>query len=88
MVEENGPLQVMPGSHRDGTAEGVNPVTLFAEPGDVLIMSPLLLHRSGESRPGTTRHRRVLHLEFTGEPDLPDGYAWHTFVPGLAVGVA
>lgn len=89
MVDENGPLQVLPGSHReDASAEGVNPVTLFAEPGDVLLMGPLLFHRSGESRPGTTRHRRVLHLEFCGTPDLPDGYAWHTFLPGLPAGAA
>jgi hypothetical protein len=87
MVEENGPLQVLPGSHReDASSAGVNPITLNAEPGDVLLMSPLLVHRSGEARQGTTRHRRVLHLEFTGVPELPDGYAWHTFVPGLSAG--
>jgi hypothetical protein len=82
MVEENGPLQALPGSHEAGGDEGVQPVTLFAAAGDVLLMRPLLYHRSGESRPGTTRHRRILHLEFCGEPDLPDGYAWHTFLPG------
>jgi len=81
MTDDNGPLQVMPGSHREseGHADGV---TLHAQPGDVLLMSPLLFHRSGESKPGCRLHRRILHLEFTGVPMLPDGYEWHTFIPG------
>jgi hypothetical protein len=83
MVRDNGPLQVMPGSHREEQAdEHHNVITLQAEPGDVLIMSPLLFHRSGESALETTLHRRILHLEFTGCCTLPDGYAWHTYVPG------
>jgi hypothetical protein len=56
---------------------------LYAQPGDVLAMSPLLFHRSGESVLGCALHRRILHLEFTGCPVLPDGYEWHTFVAGL-----
>lgn len=82
MVAENGPLQVMPGSHVD-EAESSNytGVTLTAKPGDVLLMSPLLYHRSSESVPGCMLHRRILHLEFTGCPQLPDGYEWHTFIP-------
>lgn len=84
MVAENGPLQVMPGSHRAETESSQHQgVTLFAQPGDVLAMSPLLYHRSGESAPGCTLHRRILHLEFTGCPVLPDGYEWHTFVAGI-----
>jgi hypothetical protein len=46
-------------------------------------MRPLLAHCSGRSSPGTTRHRRVVHLEFAARPELPDGYAWHDFLPGL-----
>lgn len=83
MVEDNGPLQVMPGSHLDeGELTVHTDVTLLAQPGDALAMSPLLYHRSSESVPGCTLHRRILHLEFTGCQTLPDGYQWHTFVPG------
>jgi len=81
MLDENGPLQVMPGSHRaNQVQESRAPVTLYAHPGDVLLMRPLVFHRSSESLPMTNLHRRVLQLEFTGCPVLPDGYQWHTFV--------
>jgi hypothetical protein len=81
----NGPLQVVPGSHRAGKAlllGGAEPVAVLCEAGDVLLMRPLLAHRSGKSQPDTARHRRVLHLEFAASADLPDGYAWHDFFPG------
>jgi len=48
--------------------------------GDVLLMRPLLSHCSGHSRDGTTRHRRILHFEFSPVRDLPDGYEWHTYL--------
>jgi hypothetical protein len=67
-------------SHREGQKANAG-VTLHAEPGDVLLMSPLLFHRSGESKPGCLQHQRILHLEFTGVPIQPDGYEWHTLVP-------
>lgn len=78
---ENGPLQVIPGSHtsRESPGEGP-PVVVLAQAGDVLAMRPLLLHASGESKPGTMLHRRVIHLEFAAEERLPDGYAWRRFV--------
>jgi hypothetical protein len=49
----------------------------------VLLLRPLVAHCSGKSHPDTERHRRVLHLEFAAAPDLPDGYAWHDFRPGM-----
>ncbi len=80
VTDENGPLQVIPGSHRsDPTAAAVS---IFVRRGDVLLMRPLLDHRSPSSHEGTTMHRRLLHLEFAGWPRLPDGYAWHDFVVG------
>ncbi|MFO0813562.1 MAG: phytanoyl-CoA dioxygenase family protein [Gemmatales bacterium] len=83
MVAENGPLQVMPGTQvSEIMPEKHEIVTLHAEPGDVLIMSPLLFHRSGQAALDTKLHRRILHLEFTGCSTLPDGYTWHTFLPG------
>jgi hypothetical protein len=87
VTEENGPLKVVPGSHHTGKAlvlDTAPPRSVLAGRGDVLLMRPLLAHCSNRSRPGTRRHRRILHLEFAAAPQLPDGFAWHTFGPGLA----
>jgi ectoine hydroxylase-related dioxygenase (phytanoyl-CoA dioxygenase family) len=84
---ENGPLKVIPGSHRAGKAlalDAAPPRRVLAGRGDVLLIRPLVAHCSGKSEPGTARHRRVLHLEFAASAELPDGYAWHTFLPGRA----
>lgn len=86
---DNGPLQVISGSHRsDGESvpETGQGCSILAEAGDVLAMRPLLLHCSGVSTPGTVQHRRIVHLEFAADAQLPDGFAWHTFLP--IVGVA
>ena len=81
VTEENGPLQVLPGSHRTGKdLIAAEPRLILAERGDVLLMRPLLAHASGHAAPGTRRHRRILHLEFAALRNLPDGYAWHDFV--------
>lgn len=78
MTDENGPLKLLPGSHR-GT--GVDqPVTILGRRGDGLLMRPLVSHCSNKSFPGTTRRRRILHYEFAGVAELPDGYEWHDFV--------
>jgi ectoine hydroxylase-related dioxygenase (phytanoyl-CoA dioxygenase family) len=85
VTEENGPLRLIPGSHCNvGTlacAERPSE-TILAGAGDVLVVRPLLLHCSGRSQPETRRHRRILHLEFSGMPELADGFAWHEFIPG------
>ncbi len=79
----NGPLLVVPGSHRrgklDATARRDLPADLGirlceAKTGDVLVMHPLLLHRSEPSQDPS--HRRVIHLEYAAAP-LPDGLAWY-----------
>lgn len=82
VTPKNGPLQVLPGTHtaRDAAASQ-SPVTILANAGDVLAMRPLLSHCSGVSDPATSRRRRVVHLEFAAMPQLPDGYAWHDFLP-------
>ena len=82
VTAENGPLQVLPGTHRSIAAEppALAPVTIFAKAGDVLAMRPLLFHASGASTPGTTRHRRILHLEFAAQRELPEGFAWQTWL--------
>lgn len=82
MTEENGPLLVVPGSHRLGkipVASYETARTILGSRGDVLAMRPMLAHRSISSREGTTLHRRILHLEFSGLPHLPDGFEWHDF---------
>ena len=83
VTDENGPLKVIAGSHRSGkaAAESPNaPQAIYARAGDVLAMRPLVSHSSGQSAPDTTRHRRILHLEFAGARELPDGYSWQTFI--------
>lgn len=86
VTEDNGPLKIIPGSHANGkladqtVANQTHSVeTIFAAAGDVLAMRPLISHSSGASKPGTHRHRRILHLEFSGAPALPDGFEWYNF---------
>jgi hypothetical protein len=85
---ENGPMCVLPGSHRDGKRmpdrfETVTPICACG--GDVLLIRPLVAHCSRESQPETPRHRRILHLEFAASPALPHGYGWHDFVPAATM---
>ncbi|HWE38629.1 MAG TPA: phytanoyl-CoA dioxygenase family protein [Isosphaeraceae bacterium] len=74
---DNGPLRVLPGSHVG--ARGFEPadrcraVTCPVPRGGALVMRPLILHASSESR--RPDHRRVIHLEFAAEP-LPGGLDW------------
>lgn len=85
VTEENGPLKVVPGSHRTGKEPrlgDVPPESVLVRRGDVLLIRPLVAHSSGRSHPGTQRHRRILHLEFAAAPELPDGYEWHDFIAG------
>jgi ectoine hydroxylase-related dioxygenase (phytanoyl-CoA dioxygenase family) len=80
---ENGPLQVIPGSHTRGrlspsdiervTRDGPI-VTCEVEAGGVLAMRPLLVHASSAAR--RPHHRRVVHLEFAAD-DLPSGLQWY-----------
>ena len=82
VTDENGPLRVLPGSHRNGKTGSGNgqEACMTCGRGDVLLMHPLLTHCSGHSHAGTWRHRRILHFEFSPVRELPDGYEWHTFV--------
>jgi ectoine hydroxylase-related dioxygenase (phytanoyl-CoA dioxygenase family) len=80
---ENGPVQVIPGSHAVGriSAGDVSdwrarrdPVFCTTQRGGVLLMRPLILHASS---PATVpSHRRVVHLEFAAD-ELPAGLEWH-----------
>lgn len=80
---ENGPLRVIPRSHVSSESNGAGideAFTVHARPGDVLAMRPLISHASGSSIEGTTRHRRILHLEFAASSILPDNVKWYDFV--------
>ncbi len=81
--DSNGALRVIPGSHRKGRLGAGEilaerrqgePFTCRAEPGDVLIMRPLLLHASSPAV--APSHRRVLHFEFAPSDGLAPPLAW------------
>lgn len=82
--EANGPLQVIPRSHKQGRMnadtvrawrEDKSPITCVAGPGAALLMRPLLLHASSSAT--SAGHRRVVHIEYAGMA-LPDGLRWYT----------
>jgi ectoine hydroxylase-related dioxygenase (phytanoyl-CoA dioxygenase family) len=81
--ELNGALRVIPGSHLQGRLNSgqiqsyrqkANEVTCCVGPGGVLMMRPLLLHNSSASTKPEC-HRRVIHIEFSGQ-QLPGGLRW------------
>lgn len=78
MTDANGPLRVVPGSHR-GEVSTDSAVDVRCNAGDVVLMRPRLLHASAHCSPGHVGHRRVIHLELSGCWELPDGYEWDTF---------
>jgi ectoine hydroxylase-related dioxygenase (phytanoyl-CoA dioxygenase family) len=81
---ENGPLRIVPGSHRQGRLD-VAAIRAWIERGTavdcpigrggILAFRPLLLHAS--SRAAVPRRRRVIHIEFAGS-ELSGGLRWHT----------
>lgn len=84
-LADNGPLRVLPGSHRHGWLdheidqwrERVPEVICEVSAGGVVGMRPLLLHASGRSAACGDQRRRVIHIEFAKEP-LPGKLRWHT----------
>jgi ectoine hydroxylase-related dioxygenase (phytanoyl-CoA dioxygenase family) len=79
---ENGPLRVIPGSHRHGWLDNeigrwkreVEAVSCLASAGGAVVMCPLILHAS--SKAISPSHRRVIHIEYASE-ELPGGLEWH-----------
>jgi ectoine hydroxylase-related dioxygenase (phytanoyl-CoA dioxygenase family) len=72
--EDNGPLEVIPASHRQGRLDSAAiglmaaktpPVLCLAVRGDIVAMRPLIVHRSQRAR--IPRARRVLHLEYQAD---------------------
>ena len=82
MTHENGPLTVVPGSHRNTESARQQPAqTIQCNAGDLFFMRPLLLHGSLASEPATLLHRRVIHMELGPSESLPGEYRWHRFEP-------
>ena len=72
---EDGPLRVLPGSHRiEGAASADNAMECLGDSGDAWLMSPLIWHASSKLVRST--RRRVLHIEFA-DFALPAGLHWH-----------
>lgn len=77
---ENGPLRVLPGSHRLGvlsddsieamTAQ-MDPVECLIPRGGALLMRPLIVHASSKSK--SRAPRRVLHIEYAASLTLEHG---------------
>ena len=78
----NGPLEVAVGSHLNGKRSDVEhrSTKILTNAGDVLAMRPMLSHMSGSSDPDSKLHRRILHLEFAADRELPDGYSWYQYL--------
>lgn len=86
ITDANGPMTVIPGSHRSGKAMDIDEASaqkIVSRRGDVLLIRPLVAHNSLCSQPGNQDHRRILHLEFAACRELPDGYAWRDFVSAV-----
>lgn len=81
----NGPLRVLPGSHRHGWLDGeledwkqrVPEVFCLVKAGGIVAMCPLTLHASAAAE--TPGHRRVIHIEYANG-ELPDGLDWNSRV--------
>jgi len=68
---ENGPLRIIPGSHRRGVLSDqqvetivgkAEHVTCLIKQGGVIVMRPLIIHASSKSH--SDKPRRVLHIEY------------------------
>lgn len=81
----NGALRVIPGSHTLGrlssqeiqTRASTDEVTCECHAGDVLQMSPLILHASNRSKNPT--RRRIIHFEFGSPKALHPDLQFHEF---------
>jgi ectoine hydroxylase-related dioxygenase (phytanoyl-CoA dioxygenase family) len=79
-TEADGPLRVVPGSHRRGRVDPADAITArehehacTAERGSALVLRPLLLHASSKAHGNS--QRRVLHFLFAPR-ELPHGLRW------------
>ncbi|HUY90381.1 MAG TPA: phytanoyl-CoA dioxygenase family protein [Pirellulales bacterium] len=84
---DNGPLRVLPGSHRFGWLDEqlddwkrrVPEVVCTVRCGGIVATCPLTLHASAASQ--AVGHRRVIHIEYAAA-ELPAGLQWnHRILP-------
>ena len=77
---ENGPLRVLPGTHKMGVlsddethklAEQVTSIDCLVPRAGILAMCPLIVHASSKSR--SEMPRRVLHMEYAASQFTKDG---------------
>jgi ectoine hydroxylase-related dioxygenase (phytanoyl-CoA dioxygenase family) len=77
---ENGPLRVLPGTHKLGVlsddvvaqlAQQSSPADCIVPQGGVLAMRPLIIHSSSKSQSDVPR--RVLHIEYAESTMIADG---------------
>jgi ectoine hydroxylase-related dioxygenase (phytanoyl-CoA dioxygenase family) len=77
---DNGPLRLLPGTHRLGVlsdaelgqfAREIPPVDCVVPAGGIVAMRPLLVHAS--SKAASNHRRRVLHIEYAGSLRMEDG---------------
>ncbi|MGH7136010.1 MAG: phytanoyl-CoA dioxygenase family protein, partial [Pirellulales bacterium] len=79
---DNGPLRVLPGSHRFGWLDDelddwksrVAEVVCTVRCGGIVAICPLTLHASAAC--GAVGHRRVIHIEYAAA-ELPAGLDWN-----------
>lgn len=80
---DTGALRVVAGTHRDGRVsskdivgivEKSQVVECIANPGDILLMSPLLFHSSRKAV--NPSHRRIIHIEYSAMA-LPNPLEWY-----------
>jgi ectoine hydroxylase-related dioxygenase (phytanoyl-CoA dioxygenase family) len=82
---DNGPLRVLPGSHRYGWLDEqldewkkrVAEIVCEVRCGGVVAMCPLTLHASSPAQ--SPSHRRVIHIEYAHD-ELPEGLDWNSRV--------
>src|SRR5437899_7858869 len=76
---DNGPLRVLPGTHRNGIltdeamhnlAQKISAVECHVPVGGILLMRPLLVHASSKARRRDLR-RRALHIDYASSTSLP-----------------
>ena len=82
----NGPLRVLPGTHRVGVLSDaeihklsgdVSSVDCLVSEGGVVLMRPLVVHASSKS--ANEEPRRVIHIEYAAQREI---------VPGMILAIA
>jgi len=77
---ENGPLRILPGTHRAGVltdneiqrfSQNVKSVECPVNAGGALLMRPLVVHASSKS--ANAKPRRVLHIEYAAQREIVPG---------------